>query len=52
MRNKQNRHAHRLCSVVERVRALTNSGTREQNPGFSTDAIDRVGRPNRSALER
>ena len=44
MSTKQNRTARRFDAVVERVRMLTNSGTRQHNVGLSTDAIDRVGR--------
>ncbi|MBV9100453.1 MAG: hypothetical protein JOZ46_02520 [Candidatus Dormibacteraeota bacterium] len=44
MKTNQNRRSHRMCSVIERMRSVTNSGTRAHNPGFSSDVSDRVGR--------
>jgi hypothetical protein len=52
MNTKQDRRTQRFHAVVERVRVLTNSGTREHNAGLSTDAIDRVGRVRQGCSRR
>jgi hypothetical protein len=52
MNTKQHRRAQRFQAVVERVRMLTNSGTRQHNVGLSTDAIDRVGRFRQGSARR